>query len=124
MMKETLPHAVFVYGTLMRRERAAHLMAGGDYAGDYVLSGYALYDLGNYPGILAKAGSEVEGEVYYVSDAMLSAMDDYEDEGSLYHRRRVTVTGAQGSLGVWTYVYAHAHDVRRPPMGRSWREKG
>jgi len=98
-------------------------MAEGEFAGEYTLSGYALYDLGRYPGILAKAGEEVAGEVYRVSDDMLSAMDEYEDEGSLYHRRRVTVTGEEGSMEVWVYVYAHAHDVRRPPMGRSWREK-
>jgi len=123
-MEARLPHAVFVYGTLMRGERAAHLMADGEFAGEYVLSGYALYDLGRYPGILAQAGAEVEGEVYYVSDAMLSAMDEYEDEGTLYYRRKVTVTGGGGPIDAWVYVYAHAHAVRRPPMGRSWREKG
>ena len=122
-MREKLPHAVFVYGTLMRGERAAHLMAEGEFVGEYVLSGYALYDLGRYPGILAKAGSEVAGEVYYVSDEMLAAMDEYEDEGTLYHRRKVNVTGSGESLSVWVYVYAHAHTVSKPPMGRSWREK-
>jgi len=122
-MKETLSHAVFVYGTLMRGERAEHLMADGEFAGEYVLSGYALYDLGRYPGILAKAGAEVAGEVYYVSDAMLEAMDEYEDEGTLYHRRKVKVKGENGLLEVWVYVYAHAHTVSKPPMGRSWREK-
>ena len=122
-MDQNLTHSVFVYGTLMRGERAAHLMAEGKFAGEYVLPGYALYDLGRYPGILPKAGAEVDGEVYHVSDTMLSAMDDYEDEGTLYHRRKVTVTGECGMLSVWVYVYAHAHAVGRLPMGRSWREK-
>jgi len=122
-VREGASHAVFVYGTLMRGERAEHLMAGSEFAGEYVLQGYALYDLGRYPGILAKAGAEVAGEVYYVSDEMLAAMDDYEDEGTLYHRRKVTVHGQRGELAAWVYVYAHAHAVKTPPMGRSWREK-
>jgi gamma-glutamylcyclotransferase (GGCT)/AIG2-like uncharacterized protein YtfP len=122
-MEKKLEHAVFVYGTLMRGERAAHLMAEGEFAGEYTLSGYAIYDLGRYPGILAKAGSEVDGEVYYVSDEMLAAMDEYEDEGTLYHRRKVPVKGENGALTAWVYVYAHAHAVKTLPMGRSWREK-
>ena len=62
-MEKKLTQAVFVYGTLMRGERAEHLMAEGEFAGEYTLSGYALYDLGRNPGILAKAGEEVDGEV-------------------------------------------------------------
>lgn len=115
--------AVFVYGTLMRRERAEHLMAEGEFAGEATLRGYAIYDLGRYPGILPQAGAEVDGELYFVSGKMLAAMDEYEDEGSLYYRRKVPVEGENGRTEAWVYVYAHAHAVKTPPMGRSWREK-
>ena len=45
-------HAVFVYGTLMRGQRAHHMLQDSEYAGVYSLQDYAMYHLGRYPGIV------------------------------------------------------------------------
>lgn len=120
-MKKELPHAVFVYGTLMRGQRANHMMAEGVYAGEYTLPGYAMYDLGRYPGIVPRKGCQVEGEVYFVSETMLTAMDDYEEEGSLYHRREVTVQSEKGERAAWAYIYAR--EVSGSPVTCRWGGK-
>ena len=49
---------VFVYGTLMRGERAARMLSEGIYKGEYVLNDYAMYDLGPFPGIKEKPGEK------------------------------------------------------------------
>ena len=103
----TLP--VFVYGTLMRGQRANHMLAGAVYAGEFTLEDHAMYDLGRYPGIVPCAGETVFGEVYYVSEAMLAQMDEYEEEGSLYRRTAVRLRGEKGSFTA--QVYIHNRDV-------------
>ena len=74
---------VFVYGTLMRGQRANHLMSGSDFAGCFCLKDYAMYHLGSYPGIVPCAGESVMGELYFVSEEMIAQMDRYEREGDL-----------------------------------------
>ena len=96
---------VFVYGTLMRGQRAHHMLTGAVFAGEYELRDHAMYDLGRYPGIVPCAGEKVFGEVYFVSKAMLAQMDEYEEEGSLYRRVPVELVGKEGVISAQAYVY-------------------
>lgn len=73
------------------------------FAGPARLDGYALYDLGRYPGIVAQPGGTVWGELWYTDDQTVEQMDLYEEEGSLYRRSR------SGSC-------AAARSARRRPM--------
>ena len=98
-------HPVFAYGTLMKGQRAAHMMAGSDFAGNFQLKDYAMYHLGRYPGIVPCEGATVQGELYFVSDAMLAQMDEYEGEGDLYLRTKVKVWADQESADAEVYVY-------------------
>ena len=105
---------VFVYGTLMRGERAHSYLSKAEFVGEYRLSDYAIYNLGWYPGIRPKAGSVVYGEVYAVDDRMLKEMDRYEGEGSLYHRTPVTVENDRERIDAVAYVYAqeiHGNEI-------------
>lgn len=97
---------VFVYGTLMRGERAHAFLEGAVYEGEYRLRDYAIFDLGRYPGIIPRPGCCVFGEVYSVDAVMLRKMDEYEEEGSLYFRETVTAENAAGELQAFAYVYA------------------
>ena len=98
-------HPVFVYGTLMQGQRAAHMLAGSQFIGYFQLKDYAMYNLGRYPGIVPCAGELVLGELYLVSDEMLAVMDEYEAEGDLYLRRKVKVWSGQESADAQVYVY-------------------
>ncbi|MDO4484560.1 MAG: gamma-glutamylcyclotransferase family protein, partial [Clostridia bacterium] len=98
-------NAVFTYGTLMRDMPAAPLMDDALWGGHAILKGYAMYDLDLYPGIRQADGEAVQGEIWFVDDATLDALDDYEGEGSLYTRRRVSISTGFGSLAANVYVY-------------------
>ena len=122
-MKNENNNPVFVYGTLMRGERADDLLRDADFAGDAVLRDYAMYDLGSYPGIAARKGEAVLGELYYVDDFTLKRLDEYESEGSLYHRITVQVKTFDGETAdALAYLYAHRVDENRPVRSR-WNMK-
>ena len=96
---------VFVYGTLMRGQRAHHQLSASDFAGCFCLKDYAMYHLGSYPGIVPCAGESVMGELYFVSEEMIAQMDRYEREGDLYLRRSVTLTAGENTHTAEVYVY-------------------
>lgn len=114
-----MKHPVFVYGTLMRGQRANHMLRDCQYAGEYTLRGYAMYDLGRYPGICPCRDGQVFGELYYVDSQTLAAMDEYEGNGSLYHRTDVTVIRDSDTRTAQVYVYAHSTD-HRPLIPHRW----
>lgn len=118
--------AVFVYGTLMRGQRAHHMLSGARYAGKFSLKDYAMYHLGRYPGIVSCPGETVWGELYYVSPAMLEKMDEYEEEGSLYSRVTVRLQGENGSCTAQAYVYKKdvtGYPILRRPWGTQDNER-
>lgn len=102
------PHAVFTYGTLMKGQPAERLMATSVWGGNCLLKDYAMYNLGSFPGIKKQTAECVLGELWFVDDATLTALDRYESEGSLYLRKQVTVRSAYGPLKAAAYIYNHA----------------
>ena len=114
---------VFVYGTLMRGERAHSFLSGAEYVGEYRLMGYAMYDLGWYPGIVPDPGRTVYGEIYCVHEKMLRDMDRYEGEGSLYHRTEVIAENDTETVETFVYVYAKNPRGDLIPDGR-WNSRG
>jgi gamma-glutamylcyclotransferase (GGCT)/AIG2-like uncharacterized protein YtfP len=79
---------VFVYGSLLAGESNHGLLAGAQLVGPAALpAGYALYDLGDFPGlIVAAGGAPIVGEVYEVDAATLAALDELEDHPAYYVR--------------------------------------
>ena len=73
----------FVYGTLMKGQRAEHLLADATYVGRCQLHDFAMYNLGRYPGIQPCAGEVVYGELYLIQDQMVKMLDEYEEEPSM-----------------------------------------
>lgn len=101
---------LFVYGTLMHSNtKGITYLEGAEYKGEYVLDGYALYDLGYYPGIIEDTNEKVKGEIYVVSKEMLPLIDVYEAEGSLYRRIKVLVYDSNNNdEEAFVYVYNHS----------------
>ncbi|MEL1135066.1 gamma-glutamylcyclotransferase family protein [Desulfitobacterium sp. THU1] len=95
---------LFVYGTLMSNNRIGRTyLEDAKFLGKGTLKGYALYDLGSYPGIVKEAG-KVKGELYSVPADRLPDIDRYEGEGKLYLRKTVTVNQENGE-NVKAFVY-------------------
>ena len=98
-------HPIFVYGTLMKGQRANHMLQDCEFAGHFQLKDYAMYNLGSFPSIKPCTGESVLGEVYFVNDEVLAQMDRYESEGSLYNRTPVSVHIGKRTFSVEAYVY-------------------
>jgi len=111
---------IFVYGTLMRGERAHYLLSDARYLGKFFLYDYAIYNLGSFPGIINSRGDRVLGEVYEITESMLPAMDYYEGEGSLYLRKNVNVCNDTESVSAFAYIYNRRIEGEKK-MNESWK---
>ena len=113
---------LFAYGTLQEaRQRDAVLRgAATREIGRGSVAG-TLYDLGEYPGLVADGAARVPGTLIELPDeAALALLDAYEgvDEG-LYARVRATVRLETGDeLEAWLYSYLRPVDGR--PRIASW----
>lgn len=116
-MPETTPavHRVFVYGTLLAGE-PNHYRLTHDPIRDVPLAvpgrllyrvatrpEFTLYNLGYFPGVVAKGDTAVLGEVYEVTDDVLASLDRLE--GHPHHYRREARALADGTMA-WIYVFA------------------
>ena len=112
MNKDTV---IFVYGTLLRgNHNHEYYLGGSRYLGQGLLSGYALYDLGSYPGVKQKAGDFVKGEVYAIDAETLVRLNHLEGEGTLYAlKREAILMDGQTLSNVGVYVYLHEVDEKK-----------
>ena len=104
---------VFVYGTLRPSLAAAtrHLVADLEKVGSATVRGL-LFDLGDYPGMIAGDGI-VHGDLLRLgSPNRLSLLDEYEEcDGPrpLFRRQQMMARQATGELvAAWTYLYARS----------------
>jgi gamma-glutamylaminecyclotransferase len=116
---------VFVYGTLKRGCRNHHHLAGQQFLGEaHTLSGYTLYLLGDYPGMVRSddASHDVAGEVWAVDADCLAKLDELEGvaEG-LYERVPINLAPSFAGQPVETYLYLRSLDGR-PAIGSVWKE--
>ncbi len=108
---DTLPCHVFVYGTLrplLATGEPRLLVEALRNDGPAIVQGQ-LFDLGDYPGLIAGPGT-VHGDLLVVDIAdQLAALDAYEECGPpspLFKRERTTAWRPDGSLlAVWVYRY-------------------
>jgi len=95
---------IFVYGLLRGGESLHHILEGLARTGPHRLEGFALYDLGRYPGAVP-GPSAIVGELCELPNAgVLDALDAAEgvhEDPPLYRRERVEVAGKSA----WVYVY-------------------
>lgn len=101
---------VFVYGTLLRgNSNHQHFLGQSRFLGRAVLRGYALYNLGSYPGIVESHDDLVRGELYEVDEPTLKRLNYLEGEGSLYALKTSSVEPEDGAkIEAGIYVYLHA----------------
>lgn len=100
---------VFVYGTLMKGQRANAKLNGATYIGKGVLRDYRMFSLGAYPGIQPHIGGSVVGELYEVDEACIPDLDRYEGEGTLYRRETVEILSYGAAPEYDLFVFPHYH---------------
>jgi gamma-glutamylcyclotransferase (GGCT)/AIG2-like uncharacterized protein YtfP len=103
---------LFLYGTLLRHQTNHRVLEGAAFAGDAsTVPGYALYDLGAYPAMVAEGNGCVHGELFDVEEGMLARLDRFEGCPHLYARRPVGL-----AAGTWADAY-----LQRPEQVRGYR---
>lgn len=117
-------HVLFVYGTLKRGFKNHRHIADQRFVGEArTAPGYQLYDLGDYPGLVADGTDTlgVNGELWEVDAAGLVRLDEFEGvaEG-LYRRVRVELFGSSPHDHADTYLYAR--DPGQNRLGPTWLE--
>jgi len=110
---------VFVYGTLRRGQGNHVVLDGARFVRTArTLEGWAMLDLGAFPGVVPGDGAIV-GELYEVSQHVLKRLDRLEGHPTFYHRERVQLAGGGEAL---MYVLTHPEDYRNrePIAGGDW----
>jgi gamma-glutamylaminecyclotransferase len=111
---------LFVYGTLLRGERAQDLMADGVFVESAVTEPrFTLVDLDDYPALVDFGTLAVHGEVYLVNTTVLLRLDEYE--GGEYVRQTVKL---QNSKPASAYIWTAARFDRYPTIASGdWRKR-
>jgi gamma-glutamylcyclotransferase (GGCT)/AIG2-like uncharacterized protein YtfP len=90
---------VFVYGTLKKGYHNHYLLDGCEYLGNSELDGYGLYYSGNskysFPVADIMINHSVSGEIYLVDDEVMKQLDRLESNGTMYHRKYLTLANGQ-----------------------------
>jgi gamma-glutamylaminecyclotransferase len=114
---------VFVYGTLKRGGSNHHFLAGQQFLGEATtVPGYALYSLGDYPGMVRSNNTAqvVTGEVWSVDDACLARLDKLEGvEEGLYIREAITLIVPFSDQSIETYIYLRSLEGHTA-LGSTW----
>jgi gamma-glutamylcyclotransferase (GGCT)/AIG2-like uncharacterized protein YtfP len=109
----------------MRGEsRHRHLSGETFVANVRSVTGYRLYDAGDYPALVEDPdGPSIVGELWLVSDAALRQLDDVEgvDEG-LYARRLIPLRPPHESIPAEAYIYRESV-AGLPDISPSWRDR-
>jgi gamma-glutamylcyclotransferase (GGCT)/AIG2-like uncharacterized protein YtfP len=116
---------IFVYGSLKRGGNNHAFLHGQSFLGTArTAPGFRLFDLGDYPGMVAWPGDNtgVEGEVWAVDAACLLRLDELEGTAEgLYRRAAVPLLAPFAEQVVETYFYLHPIEGRRD-AGSVWIE--
>ncbi len=111
---------LFVYGTLLQGEPFHHLLGGAPLL--HALRSpaeFTLVNLGEYPGLLEGGSTAVYGEIYEIDDALLPALDEYEDCPALYYRRTLPF---QNGISAIAYLLRPSPDAFPTVLSGDWRE--
>jgi len=109
------PFRLFVYGTLMRGGPRHPVLAGQRFLGEVrTRPGYALLDLGDYPGLVphGPAGLSVRGEWYEVEAGLRPCLDEIEGAPALFRLGPVDLEGCAGPA----YAYFFQQSTRGLPL--------
>jgi gamma-glutamylcyclotransferase (GGCT)/AIG2-like uncharacterized protein YtfP len=98
------PYNLFVYGTLLSGETHHHMLDGTQRLGPArTLPVHTLYDLGEYPAMVAGGTTAIAGELYVVGEVILAILDDFEGAPTLFHRARIQLEdGRSATTYLWT----------------------
>lgn len=110
-------HRVFVYGSLMSGQYNHRLLADAQLLEPTRTADqtFILLDLGSYPGVVRPENptpfgdelTDIQGELYLVTDSQLAALDRLEGHPRFYQRQPVNL--AHHDEPAWMYLLPESH---------------
>jgi gamma-glutamylaminecyclotransferase len=116
---------LFVYGTLLPGEPSHALLASSENAGPACTSAsFELGDCGEYPALCRGGTSAVLGELYWIADATLAMLDEFEGHPHLFRRSRIALADGRDAEAYLAGPGAPAPLVSIPGGDwRAWRKR-
>ncbi len=103
---------LFVYGTFRKGYSEEKLIAGADLLGPAeTVEQYALCLINNKPVVTKRPMSTIKGEVYSLTEEMLTKIDRLRRHPHINKRELVTVKLNDGNV-VEAWLYFHMHPLR------------
>jgi gamma-glutamylcyclotransferase (GGCT)/AIG2-like uncharacterized protein YtfP len=113
---------LFVYGTLMRGERAHVLLGRAQYLGlARTAPSFELADFGAYPALVRGGSVAVHGELYDPDPETLASLDLYEGCPDLFRRESIALDGG-ASCEAYLMLAGQALGCPRIDSG-AWRTR-
>jgi gamma-glutamylcyclotransferase (GGCT)/AIG2-like uncharacterized protein YtfP len=114
------PRALFVYGTLLPGEsNHGHLEGASSLGPARTGPGFALVDLGPFPGLLEGGEGWVTGELFAVPEALWPALDRLEGHPHFFVRTPLVLEG--GFAAEAYFIRRERAALRKVIAGGDWR---
>lgn len=114
---------LFVYGTLMRNLENHHYLAPPEcrFVREVATGpGFALLDLGPFPGMIKAGRGSVQGELFQVPRSRLPLLDHLEGHPQFYWRTRIDLADRTSAV---SYLLVDEESLSRPRVeSGDWRE--
>jgi gamma-glutamylcyclotransferase (GGCT)/AIG2-like uncharacterized protein YtfP len=105
-------HSLFVYGTLKQGGRNNGLIAEATPLGSAItVEDYTLFIVKNKPVVTKRPVTKIKGEVYSVTDVMLTLVDRFQGHPRINKRELVQVKLEDGSA-IEAWLYFHVQPLR------------
>ena len=101
----TMVIAIFVYGTFKKSFSRNFLLKkfSAEFFCNGILQNYAMYDLGEFPGIRPRKDSTVKGEIFKINNKFLEYLDYIENS---YNRTLVKIHYDKDKMiNCFTYIF-------------------
>jgi gamma-glutamylaminecyclotransferase len=116
---------LFVYGTLMRGCVRHWVLSNQRFLGEARTRPlYALFDLGEYPGLVHRAenGRAIHGELYAIATSLIARLDRIEDAPSQFRLEPVLIDDHPGD--VFAYFYQQGTEGFPLCLKNRWTNEG
>ncbi len=108
---------LFVYGTLKKSFHNAYYLEDARFLGEFVTGpAYSMYDFGGYPAVSENGKTAIAGEVYDISEKLLTSIDLLEWYPDFY--QRVMIETSFG--GAWMYVVSESLCADKIIISGNW----
>ena len=104
---EIMTNLVFVYGTLKKGFGNHRLLEQAKFGGRGYIERVKMLNLGAFPALIRGGTRAAEGEIYYINDHTLSALDRLEGHPTFYERQEAKIYPFGDEFGEHLFAWCY-----------------